>query len=87
MGLDGAAYVEQMLVPTLKTGDIVMMDNLPGHKPIAIRHAIEAAGADLSFLPLVRWYCPMRILLKLSLDYEPAGRRRGHVLGLPLRAV
>jgi transposase len=58
MVLDGAmhgaaflAYVEQMLVPTLKPGDIVVMDNLPAHKPFAIRNAIEAAGAQLRFLP------------------------------------
>ena len=44
MVLDGAmhgatflAYVEQVLVPTLKPGDIVVMDNLPAHKPIAVR--------------------------------------------------
>lgn len=45
------AYVEQVLVPTLRPGDIVVMDNLPAHKPIAIRLAIEAAGAQLRFLP------------------------------------
>ncbi|EAV41386.1 Transposase and inactivated derivative [Stappia aggregata IAM 12614] len=43
------AYVEQVLAPTLKPGDIVVMDNLPAHKPAAIRHAIEGAG--LFFLP------------------------------------
>lgn len=58
MVLDGAmngpaflAYVEQVLVPTLSPGDIVVMDNLPAHKPIAVRAAIEAAGAKLYFLP------------------------------------
>jgi transposase len=45
------AYVEQVLVPTLKPGDIVVMDNLPAHKPAGIREAIERAGATLSFLP------------------------------------
>lgn len=45
------AYVEQVLVPTLRPGDIVVMDNLPAHKPTAIRKAIERAGADLRFLP------------------------------------
>ena len=45
------AYIEQVLVPTLKPGDIVMMDNLPAHKPVAVRHAIEKAGAELRFLP------------------------------------
>jgi transposase len=45
------AYVEQMLVPTLHPGDIVVMDNLPAHKPAAVRDAIERAGAELRFLP------------------------------------
>ena len=45
------AYVEQVLVPTLQPGDIVVMDNLPAHKPAAVRQAIEQAGAALHFLP------------------------------------
>ena len=45
------AYVEQLLVPTLTPGDVVVMDNLPAHKPVAVRQAIEAAGAELRFLP------------------------------------
>ena len=45
------AYVEQVLAPTLKPGDVVIMDNLPAHKPVAIREAIERAGARLEFLP------------------------------------
>ena len=45
------AYVEQVLVPELKPGDIVIMDNLPAHKPIGITEAIEKAGARLRFLP------------------------------------
>ena len=45
------AYVEQILAPTLKRGDIVMMDNLPAHKSAAARNAIEAVGARLMFLP------------------------------------
>lgn len=45
------AYVEQVLVQTLKPGDIVIMDNLPAHKPAGVRKAIERAGATLSFLP------------------------------------
>jgi transposase len=58
MVLDGAmhgaaflAYVEQVLVPTLTPGDIVVMDNLPAHKPAAVRRAIEDAGGELRFLP------------------------------------
>lgn len=45
------AYVEQVLAPTLKPGDIVIMDNLPAHKGAAVRLAIEAVGATLRFLP------------------------------------
>jgi transposase len=45
------AYVEQMLVPTLARGDIVIMDNLPAHKVTGVRAAIEAAGAELLYLP------------------------------------
>jgi transposase len=45
------AYVEQVLVPTLRTGDIVVMDNLPAHKPASVREAIEVAGAEFHFLP------------------------------------
>lgn len=45
------AYVEQVLVPTLKPGDIVIMDNLRVHKITAVRQAIEASGATLLFIP------------------------------------
>src|ERR1700681_5089045 len=45
------AYVEQMLVPTLKPGDVVIIDNLGSHKSKAVRRAIRAAGARLFFLP------------------------------------
>lgn len=45
------AYVEQFLVPTLKPGDIVVLDNLGSHKGEETRAAIRAAGARLLFLP------------------------------------
>ena len=45
------AYVEQFVVPILRRGDIVVMDNLPSHKVAGIRQAIEAAGAKLRYLP------------------------------------
>lgn len=58
MLIDGAinaasflAYVQQVLVPTLSPGDVVIMDNLASHKTPAVREAIEAAGAELRFLP------------------------------------
>jgi transposase len=44
-------YVEKLLVPTLRTGDIVVMDNLGSHKAKAVRRVIRAAGAKLFFLP------------------------------------
>lgn len=45
------AYVERVLVPTLRPGDVVIMDNLSSHKGAAVREAIEEAGAELRFLP------------------------------------
>ena len=58
MVLDGAmngpafkAYVEQVLVPELMPGDIVVMDNLPAHKVKGVREAIEGARAHLLYLP------------------------------------
>jgi hypothetical protein len=44
-------YVEQILVPTLKRGDIVIMDNLSVHKVAGVREAIEAARAHVLYLP------------------------------------
>lgn len=45
------AYVEQSLVPTLRPGDVVILDNLGSHKGKAVRNAIRATGAHLLFLP------------------------------------
>jgi transposase len=45
------AYVEQVLVPSLKDGDVVILDNLPAHKVDGVRERIEAAGAKLLYLP------------------------------------
>ena len=45
------AHVDQVLVPTLKPGDIVILDNLSSHKIDGVRQAIEAAGATLRHLP------------------------------------
>jgi len=45
------AYVDQVLVPTLRAGDVVVLDNLAVHKQPEVRAAIEAAGAQLRFLP------------------------------------
>jgi transposase len=58
MTIDGATdaevfqvYVEQVLRPTLRPGDIVIMDNLRAHKVAGIREAVEQAGAQLLYLP------------------------------------
>jgi transposase len=45
------AYVEQVLAPTLRRGDIVIMDRLGSHKVAGVREAIEGAGARLLYLP------------------------------------
>ncbi len=45
------AYVQQVLVPTLKQDDVVVMDNLSSHKGQRVRELIESAGATLLFLP------------------------------------
>ncbi len=58
MTIDGATdaevfrvYVEQVLRPTLRPGDIVIMDNLRAHKAAGIREALEQTGARLQYLP------------------------------------
>ena len=58
MLLDGAmngarfrAYVEQVLVPALRPGDTVILDNLPAHKVAGVRQSIAAVGAGLLYLP------------------------------------
>ena len=52
--IDGAsfrAYVEKVLLPTLRPGDVVVMDNLGSHKGKIVRQLIRSAGAKLFFLP------------------------------------
>jgi len=58
MVVDGAmtgdlfvAYVEQVLVPTLRPGDVVVMDNLICHKRVGVARAIEGAGCTVRYLP------------------------------------
>ena len=50
-GLVFKTYVEQVLAPTLKPGDVVVMDNLGAHKVAGVIEAIEAKGAKAIFLP------------------------------------
>jgi transposase len=63
------AYVEQCLVPTLRQGDIVVMDNLASHKVAGIKQAIEGAGAELRTYPRT---APISIR---SSSYSPRSRR------------
>jgi transposase len=69
------AYVEQFLVPTLKPGDLVILDNLGSHKGKAVRTAIRAAGARLLFLP------------KYSPDLNPIEQVFAKVKGLLRKAA
>ena len=68
------AYVEQFLAPTLKPGDIVVLDNLGSHKGKAARQAIRAVGARLLFLP------------KYSPDLNPIEQVFAKVKGLVRKA-
>jgi len=45
------AYVEQVLAPTLRVGDVVVTDNLGAHKAAGVRQVIESKGAELIYLP------------------------------------
>lgn len=52
--VDGAVfkvYIEEVLIPTLQAGDVVIMDNLPAHKVTGIKELIEGCGAKLIYLP------------------------------------
>ena len=62
-------YVETQLAPTLKPGDVVVLDNLPAHKSAAAEQAIRAMGAWLLFLP------PYSLDLGLFGSYVPAPRK------------
>ena len=71
-GASFRAYVEQVLLPVLAPGDIVVMDNLGSHKSHAVRALIRAAGAKLFFLPayspdlnpIERVFAKMKTLLR-----------------------
>ena len=85
------AYVEQLLVPTLSPGDIVIMDNLGSHKGHAVRRAIRAAGAKLFFLPpyspdlnpIEQVFSKLKTLLRKADErtVEATWRRIGTLLG------
>ena len=48
------AYLERVLGPQLRAGDVVVMDNLAAHKVAGVRERIEACGAELLYLPPTR---------------------------------
>jgi transposase len=84
------AYVEQVLVPTLKPGDVVVMDNLGSHKGKAVRRAIRKAGAHLIFLPpyspdlnpIEQVFAKLKTLLRKAAErtVEATWRRIGKLL-------
>ena len=86
------AYVEQILAPTLRPGDIVSMDNLSAHKVEGIREAIEARGAELRYLPpyspdlnpIEQLFAKLKALLRKAAERSLEGlwSRIGELLGL-----
>ncbi len=89
-GASFLAYVEQILVPTLKPGDIVVMDNLGSHKGKAVRRALRGAGAKLFFLPayspdlnpIEQVFAKLKALLRKAAErtVEATWRRIGQLL-------
>ncbi len=85
------AYVEQILLPTLKPGDIVVMDNLGSHKGRETRATIRSVGARLLFLPpyspdlnpIEQVFAKMKTLLRKAEErtVEAVWRRIGTLLG------
>src|ERR1700693_6185684 len=85
------AYVEQVLVPTLKPGGIVIIDNLGSHKGKSVRRAIRAAGAKLFFLPpyspdlnpIEQVFAKLKTLLRKAAErtIDATWRRIGELLG------
>lgn len=83
------AYVEQYLVPSLRRGDVVVMDNLASHKVVGVREAIESAGCDLWYLPP---YSPdlnpiEKLWSKVKASLRRAGARSFGAIGEALAQV
>jgi transposase len=68
------AYVEHALVPTLEAGQVVIMDNLPAHKPKRVKELIESRGCELVYLPA---YSP---------DFNPIEEAFSKIKGMVRRA-
>ena len=92
------AYVEQFLTPTLKPGDVVILDNLGSHKGKAVRQAIRAVGARLVFLPkyspdlnpIEQVFAKFKTLLRKAeaRTYDAvAERKRSHSRSIPTRRM
>jgi transposase len=89
-GISFRAYVEQVLVPTLKPGDVVIMDNLGSHKGHAVLQAIRGAGARLLFLtpyspdlnPIEQMFAKLKTLLRKAAErtVEATWKRIGALL-------
>ena len=86
------AYVEQALVPTLRPGDVVVMDNLGSHKGQGVRRALRLAGAKLFFLPpyspdlnpIEQVFAKLKTLLRKAEERTPTAtwQRIGKLLDL-----
>ncbi len=84
------AYVEQVLVPTLRPGDVVVLDNLAVHKQPEVRIALEQAGAHLQFLPPYSPdFNPIELAFATLKAFLRAARPTGfeHVCGLIATAI
>ena len=83
-------YIEQCLAPTLKRGQIVIMDNLPAHRVPGVRETIEATGATLVYLPkyspefnpIEQAFSKIKALLRKAAERSVKGlvRRIGSIL-------
>lgn len=86
------AYIQQVLVPTLAKGDIVILDNLGSHKGKAARQAIRKAGAHLLFLPayspdlnpIEQVFAKLKHLMRDASprSVEATWRKAGQIIGL-----
>ena len=86
------AYVDQFLAPTLKPGDVVILDNLGSHKGKAVRKAIRDVGARLVFLPkyspdlnpIEQVFAKLKHLIRAAepRDVEATWRKVGELLDL-----
>jgi hypothetical protein len=74
------AYVEHILCPALKPGDVVVMDNLSSHKIKGVRQRIEKVGAEVLYLPAYFSINALKLSRRLASSFE---RRAFFAPGLP----